>query len=538
MNTGSKHTSCILCGNQHLEYEFMVQGNPLVRCRNCNFLFLNPPPETIDRDDYAEELSREAEFELLGTEIRRESAEKYFDYMKKYAPECGRKLLLVNCDDEIMYTVAANIGFDVTGLDESERTARKINKKLGRSCVVSGTPESSGLPPRSFDACVVPGSLQQCPDPVNRLKQLRKLLRPDGVFMITIPSLDSWTAVNMQQGWSEFKVENRLYFDRQTIQWALFRTGFRKIHTTPDKKIASRRYYRTVSKMNRLPLLKRIWAMIKALPGRKRYNLPDNGIIVISRAGTVRKRRLLSIVLPVYNERKTFPALMEELLPKKLPGIDKEIVIVESNSTDGTREEVLKYRDHDEVKVVLEDRPRGKGHAVRTGFEHAGGDFVLIQDGDLEYDLNDYELLVEQLSKGRAAFVLGSRHKKGWKIRRFHEYFLADTLNIVHVFLVFLVNLLYRQELTDPFTMYKVFRRDCLFGLKFECNRFDFDHELVYKLIRKGYTPHEVTVNYTARPFSEGKKVRFFADPPTWIKAIFKYRFTRVYYPFPGKTDK
>jgi len=98
-----------------------------------------------------------------------------------------------------------------------------------------------------------------------------------------------------------------------------------------------------------------------------------------------------------------------------------------------------------------------------------------------------------------------------------------------HWILVYIMNHLYHQNMTDPFTMFKVFRRDCLFGLTFECNRFDFDVELVCKLLRKGYTPKEIPVNYRSRSFSEGKKVNMLRDPLTWIKAILKYRFTRVF---------
>ena len=104
----------------------------------------------------------------------------------------------------------------------------------------------------------------------------------------------------------------------------------------------------------------------------------------------------------------------------------------------------------------------------------------------------------------------------------------GGTLNFGHAFFTGLINFLYRQNMTDPFTMFKVFRRDCLFGLEFGCNRFDFDHELVIKFVRKGYRPLEVPVNYVSRSFREGKKVRLFRDPLTWLWVDLKLRFTRV----------
>jgi glycosyltransferase involved in cell wall biosynthesis len=181
---------------------------------------------------------------------------------------------------------------------------------------------------------------------------------------------------------------------------------------------------------------------------------------------------------------------------------------------------------------VYQDRPRGKGNAVREGLRHATGHVVLIQDADLEYDIGDYDDLLAPIVQGQRAFVIGSRHSGDgsvWKIRQFNDMRLTAALfNAGHLLFLGLLNLLYRQSLRDPFSMYKVFRSDCLYGLEFECDRFDFDFELVIKLIRKGYQPSEIPVNYRARSFSEGKKVRVLRDPMTWLRALIKYRFTRL----------
>ena len=161
----------------------------------------------------------------------------------------------------------------------------------------------------------------------------------------------------------------------------------------------------------------------------------------------------------------------------------------------------------------------------------ATGDYVLIQDADLEYDLEDYETLLEPLLSGRAAFVLGSRHggRNIWKMRNFTgQRCLSLFLNFGHWLFTTLVNVLFLQRLRDPFTMYKVFRRDCLYGLTFQCNRFDFDYELLIKLLRKGYKPLEIPVNYRSRSFKEGKKVSIWRDPITWLRALVRLRFTKV----------
>jgi glycosyltransferase involved in cell wall biosynthesis len=249
-------------------------------------------------------------------------------------------------------------------------------------------------------------------------------------------------------------------------------------------------------------------------------------------APLTRRRARLSVVMPVYNERQTFAEVMRQLLQKSIPNVDIEVIVVESHSTDGTRDEVRQFEGHPCVRVLYEDRPRGKGHAVRAGLAQATGDFVLIQDADLEYDLNDYEVLLEPLLGGRAAFVLGDRHGstgRTWKLRHFTDQVLVSrVMNLGHIAFTLLFNLVYGTRLRDPFTMYKVFRRDCLSDLTFEANRFDFDWELVGKLVRRGYVPLEIPVNYQSRSFREGKKVRFVADPLTWIWACFKYRFQRL----------
>jgi glycosyltransferase involved in cell wall biosynthesis len=249
-----------------------------------------------------------------------------------------------------------------------------------------------------------------------------------------------------------------------------------------------------------------------------------------ARKGKVADIPMVSIIIPVYNEAGTFPVLIKRLIEKEIKGLRKEIIIVESKSNDGSREEVLKYRGMEGIKVVLEEKARGKGHAVRNGLQYAEGDFVMIQDGDLEYDLNDYEQLLEPLRKHQRAFILGSRHSNSWKMRQFESQpFVALVMNIGQKFFTALLNLFCWQNLKDPFTMYKVFRRDCLFGLRLKANRFDFDWEIVIKLLRKGYIPLEIPVNYKSRSFKDGKKVSIIRDPLLWILALFKYRFGNLY---------
>jgi glycosyltransferase involved in cell wall biosynthesis len=263
---------------------------------------------------------------------------------------------------------------------------------------------------------------------------------------------------------------------------------------------------------------------------RRQFPIAANEIELITKKTAGIGRHRLSVIMPAYNEINTIRQGIEKVLNKQLRGMDIELIIVESNSTDGTKDIVNLYKDHPRVNVVFEQKPSGKGHAVRAGFEVAIGDFILIQDADNEYDIQDYEILLEPLISGREVFVLGARHGvTSWNVRKFSDQPMrAILLNLGHWIFATLINVLYGVRLKDPFTMYKVFRRDCIQDIVFECNRFDFDHELVLKLIRKGFRPIEIPVRYHSRSFAHGKKVRIFADPLSWLRAIIKYRFVKV----------
>ena len=245
----------------------------------------------------------------------------------------------------------------------------------------------------------------------------------------------------------------------------------------------------------------------------------------------------VSVIIAVFNEARTVALLLERVWRQSLPQAAKEIIIVESNSTDGSRELVREFvarhagDSSTRIQAIFESGPKGKGHAIRQGLAAATGDILLIQDADLEYDVADYPELLKPIIEGRTAFVLGSRHMgpDGWKIRQFaHGGLQAAFMNCGGLLFHALFNAVFATRLTDPTSMYKVFRADCLDGLNFTGNRFDFDFELLGKLIRRGFRPVEVAVSYRSRGFDEGKKIRVFRDPLTWVFAILKCRFTAL----------
>ncbi|MGO4879314.1 MAG: glycosyltransferase family 2 protein [Bryobacteraceae bacterium] len=219
----------------------------------------------------------------------------------------------------------------------------------------------------------------------------------------------------------------------------------------------------------------------------------------------------VSIVIPVYNEFHTFPQVMERVRRAPLPaGCEKEIVVIDDGSTDGTAETVGDA-------VYRRIRHAGKGSAIRAGIAVATGDIVLIQDGDLEYDPNDYARLLAPIVNGEADIVygsrfLGARPAMAWK-NRIANHILTAT-----------ANLLYGARLTDEATAYKAFRAPVLHEMHLECRRFEFCPEVTAKARRLGYRIHEVPVGYNARGIAEGKKIRA-RDGWEALWTLLRYRF-------------
>jgi hypothetical protein len=337
-----------------------------------------------------------------------------------------------------------------------------------------------------FEACLILHQLEHSPKPLNMLERVWRSLKSDGEIGILTTAFDTYSRRRLNNEWAGWAQISCACFSRQTIQLALWRASFDQVWVEQSSA----------------------------------------DLFVTARRKPRRERPLISIIVPVYNEAATFPALMKALLAKRIDSADKEIIVVEDGSTDGTHELALDYARHPAVRLLLYDQPLGKGNAVRRGLKQATGDVAMIQDADLEYDLNDYDQLLEPLLKFRAAFVLGARHGGSFKIREFvHQPLVALFMNIGHVLFTTSLNRLYGGRMRDPFTMHKLFRRDCLHRLRLECNGFDFDHELVIKFLLKGYQPLEIPVNYRSRTFREGKKISVWRDPWTWIYAHIRFRF-------------
>jgi glycosyltransferase involved in cell wall biosynthesis len=241
--------------------------------------------------------------------------------------------------------------------------------------------------------------------------------------------------------------------------------------------------------------------------------------------------RKVTILIPVYNEAATAAQLLRQVIDAPLPGLEKEIIVIESHSSDGSQAIVQSLAAQGAITAIYEERPQGKGHAIKTGLAKATGDVILIQDADLEYEVADYPKLLEPFQQGTDRFILGSRHlgQRDWRYRRtgagrWRGPFIDVAVWIYTQFF----NLLYGTRLTDPCTMYKVFLRSCLEGLHFQSNGFELDWEIVAKLVRKGIVPREIPVRYHSRNVQEGKKVRIFRDGWRAFCAILRYRVSAL----------
>ena len=227
---------------------------------------------------------------------------------------------------------------------------------------------------------------------------------------------------------------------------------------------------------------------------------------------------LLSVIVPVFNERVTVAEVIRGIRAVEVP-VDIEIIVVDDGSSDGP-EKVLTALGDSTVRILTHPVNRGKGAAIRTGMASARGDLLLIQDADLEYDPQDWPRLLDPILRGKAQVVYGSRFT-GERKNMLPLHWIGNR------FLSMVTNLLYSSTMSDMETCYKLFDREVLEGITIESDKFDFEPEITAKVLRRGYRIYEVPISYAGREASEGKKITW-RDGIGALRALIKYRFKRI----------
>ncbi|MGQ9584710.1 MAG: glycosyltransferase family 2 protein [Anaerolineae bacterium] len=226
----------------------------------------------------------------------------------------------------------------------------------------------------------------------------------------------------------------------------------------------------------------------------------------------------LSVLIPAFNEAKTVAQVLDQVRQVDVAPLEKEIVVVDDGSTDGTWEVLEQECQGDGFVLVRHPHNQGKGAAVRTAMGHATGDIFLIQDADLEYDPREYPVLLKPILEGRSEVVYGSRFLGGPRKAMLFWHMVANKL------LTLTTNVLYDSILSDMETCYKVFRAEVVRSIPLRARGFEFEPEITAKILKRGYRIFEVPITYTGREYYEGKKIKG-RDAFIALWTLLKYRF-------------
>lgn len=233
----------------------------------------------------------------------------------------------------------------------------------------------------------------------------------------------------------------------------------------------------------------------------------------------------LSIIIPVFNEEKTVSEILKKVTEITIAGVEKQIIVVNDGSSDGTRKVISSFPALSKIRLINHEKNSGKGAAIRTGIKNASGDYIIIQDADLEYNPRDIVKLVKPILEGESKVVYGTRLKRMpsfSKEERTPQFLLHYVGN---KFLSLLTSILYGQWITDMETCYKLFPKKAVQDVKLNSRGFEFEPEITVKLLKKGYRILEIPISTKPRGYGEGKKLRTFRDGTIALWNLLKYRF-------------
>jgi hypothetical protein len=510
----ARFTSCPACGADAERYLFHERGARFVQCRSCNVVYVNPPSREVP--DYFDVPAAGATIE--DAEHVRKELEDVLRYANQvYRTHRGsspvRVLVAGRMADADSIASLASV--------EAVRLTREETLRLVHDADASPIVAAIG---NDVEMVVLNQLLEACPRALEVVADVARRMSGRALLVVVYSNTGSLPGRILRHNWRRFFDWKAVYFNSENLRSMLERAG---LHFVAQSGLNTS-YTVTRALDLTLPGTPVARAARRLHLDAASVRVPTGTYVsIFERADESEMSERLSVVMPVFNEAAYLRAVLEELLAKQFV-IPHEVIVVESNSTDGTREIVQTFEGRPGLQIIYEDRPRGKGAAVRRGLAAVSGTIVLIQDADFEYDLDDYDALLEPIVQRRTSFVLGSRSLglDDWKVRRFaRSRIKAFLMNVAQLLFARTFNILYQQRVTDVNTMFKVFRRECIEGIEFTATGFSFDIELACMLVKNGYSPMEVPVNYVARGFDEGKKINFVSEFFPSFLMFFKCRF-------------
>jgi 2-polyprenyl-3-methyl-5-hydroxy-6-metoxy-1,4-benzoquinol methylase len=468
----------------------------------------------------------------------------YFDYIserinkqKGYAKVCRRirkyqatdiqnaSLLDYGCGLGHFLDSAYEYDFKVAGVEFNPFAVEYIQKRYRYPILSDGEYERSG---ERYDVITVFDVIEHVRNPFTLLKDISGRLHDNGLVVVSTTDAGSLTSRMLGRRLEDFRRirEHLFFFNRRNLSEILIQNDFEILeisslgHSFEIALLASRL-------KNALPVLGGLLnALLFAFPFLKSMSIylnPRTKFIIYARKKYKplpddRPDKTISIIMPVYNEWLYIEKVIEKLLAVDI-GLKKEIIIVNDGSTDQTSEKLKRYEDHPSIRV-FHKKNEGKGSAVALGIAKSTGDFVIIQDADLEYNPEDIKTLLDTMYKAEARAVYGTRYMGQ---RRRTGYFVNTLANN---FLTFLANFINNLNLTDMETGYKLFHGPVIRSIKITAKGFDFEPEVTCKIARLKIPIYETPISYNARTYYEGKKIKFI-DGLKAILALIKYGILR-----------
>jgi hypothetical protein len=511
---------CPVCEADNERYLFHKTGARFVRCASCGLVYVNPPA-TTDRHYFDVDAAGQHVRRRDRALFQRELAEIVLRAASKFVEQRGRAprdLLLVGRTlDGAPVPSKGSVQARVVrlGPEDTDRLSREGDVTPILDQVTETT-----------DVLILNELLEACSLSAIVVGQLAEALPDDAMLVVVFSNVGSFPARLMRRHWPRFFTWKSVYFEPENLTKLMDNAGLRLVSQERRRTPYTLSY--VIERLASGPTVPRVLDRLGV--GKLTLRLPaGTSVAAYEKHRDKRSSELLSVIVPVFNEADYVGPVLEALLAKQL-SIDKQVIVVESNSTDGSREILRKYEGTPGLQIIYEDKPRGKGAAVRRGLAAASGSIFLIQDADFEYDLDDYDALLEPILQRRTSFVLGSRSLgiDDWKVRRFASSRIkAFLMNFAQLVFAKTFNILYQQRTTDVNTMFKVFRRECIQGVDFKGDGFNFDIELVCRIVANGFGPMEVPVNYVSRGFDEGKKIDFLSDFFPSYSMFYRCRFSR-----------